>query len=280
MRSFRPRLPRALRDAGTLMGGIIVVLLILAALFAPQAAPHSPTHMDFTRLLTPPSAMNWLGTDELGRDMLSRLMYGARASLTVGASSALLAALLGTLIGVVAGYVRGRTDTILMRLMDVFFAFPAILLALTLVIVLGTEQRNIILALGIIYMPQFARVARAATLSVREEQYVEAARSLGNSDTRIVCRHILPNIVSPITVQTTITVAYAILAEAALSFVGLGIQPPEPSWGAMLNSGKIYLEQHPHLTVFPGAFIMLAVFGFNLLGDGLRDLFDPRKGSR
>jgi peptide/nickel transport system permease protein len=164
--------------------------------------------------------------------------------------------------------------------MDVFFAFPATLLALTLVIVLGTEQRNIILALGIIYMPQFARVARAATLSVREEQYVEAARSLGNSDTRIVCRHILPNIVSPITVQTTITVAYAILAEAALSFVGLGIQPPEPSWGAMLNSGKIYLEQHPHLTVFPGAFIMLAVFGFNLLGDGLRDLFDPRKGSR
>jgi peptide/nickel transport system permease protein len=160
--------------------------------------------------------------------------------------------------------------------MDVFFAFPAILLALTLVVVLGTNQRNIILALGVIYMPQFARVARAATLSVKGEAFIEAARAVGNGDGRLVARHLLPNIFSPIIIQATVTVAFAILAEAGLSFVGLGIQPPNPSWGAMLNTGKIYLEQLPHLTVFPGLFIMLAVLGFNLLGDGLRDLADPQ----
>lgn len=188
----------------------------------------------------------------------------------------MLAGLLGVSVGLVAGLTGGRTDTVLMRVMDVFFAFPAILLALTLVIVLGTDLRNIVIALGVIYMPQFARVTRAATLAVKEEQFVEAATAIGNRVTRVALRHVLPNILSPVTVQLTVTVAYAMLAEAGLSFVGLGIQPPEPSWGAMLNSGKTYLEQYPHLTIFPGGCIMLAVFGFNFLGDGLRDLMDPR----
>lgn len=271
------RVWRALaRDVGTLSGAAIVSIMLLLAVFANVIAPYAPTEMNFTAVLQSPSAEHWLGTDELGRDMLSRLIHGSRASLIVGVGSALLAMVLGSLLGVVAGYLGGRVDSVIMRLMDVFFAFPAILLALTLVIVLGTDLRNIILALGIIYMPQFARVARGATLSVREEVYVEAALAIGNRDARVVLRHVLPNVASPIIVQTTVTVAFAILAEAALSFVGLGIQPPEPSWGAMLNTGKIYLEQHPYLTVFPGLFIMVAVLGFNLLGDGIRDVLDPR----
>jgi peptide/nickel transport system permease protein len=266
----------AWRDLGLLSGVVIVGAMMVMAALANVLAPYGPNEMNFMRSLEAPSASHWFGTDELGRDMMSRLMFGARASLTVGIGTALLAALLGTTIGVFAGFFGGRLDAVLMRIMDVFFAFPAILLALTLVVVLGTNQRNIILALGVIYMPQFARVARAATLSVKGEAYIEAARAVGNGDGRLVARHLLPNIFSPIIVQATVTVAFAILAEAGLSFVGLGIQPPNPSWGAMLNTGKIYLEQLPHLTVFPGLFIMLAVLGFNLLGDGLRDLADPQ----
>lgn len=276
-RSGKPRrLPRALRDPTAVTGGLIVIVMVLLALFANWFSPYLPNQMDFSATLQGPSTSHWLGTDELGRDLFTRLIYGARASLLVGVGSALLAAVAGSAIGLIAGYRGGRIDAVLMRLMDVFFAFPAILLALTLVIVLGTEQRNIVLALGFIYMPRFARVTRAAALSVKEEQFVEAATALGNRHGRVALRHVLPNILSPIIVQLTVTVAYAMLAEAGLSFVGLGIQPPQPSWGAMLNSGKTYLEQHPHLTIFPGGFIMLAVFGFNFLGDGLRDILDPR----
>lgn len=267
---------RALADPTTVVGAAVVLLVVAVAVFAAWVSPYGANQMNFSATLQGPSWQHWFGTDELGRDMLSRVIYGARASLGVGIGSALLAGLLGVSVGLVAGLTGGRTDTVLMRVMDVFFAFPAILLALTLVIVLGTDLRNIVIALGVIYMPQFARVARAATLAVREEQFVEAATAIGNRGTRVALRHVLPNILSPITVQLTVTVAYAMLAEAGLSFVGLGIQPPEPSWGAMLNSGKTYLEQYPHLTIFPGGCIMLAVFGFNFLGDGLRDLIDPR----
>lgn len=267
---------RALADPTTVVGAAVVLLVVVVAVFAAWVSPYGANQMNFSATLQGPSWQHWFGTDELGRDMLSRVIYGARASLGVGVGSALLAGLLGVSVGLVAGLTGGRTDTVLMRVMDVFFAFPAILLALTLVIVLGTDLRNIVIALGVIYMPQFARVARAATLAVREEQFVEAATAIGNRGTRVALRHVLPNILSPITVQLTVTVAYAMLAEAGLSFVGLGIQPPEPSWGAMLNSGKTYLEQYPHLTIFPGGCIMLAVFGFNFLGDGLRDLIDPR----
>lgn len=269
-------LRRAAADPTTVIGVGVAATVVAVALFAPLLSPYGMNEMNFLAILQGPSSEHWLGTDELGRDLLSRLMHGARASLGVGVGSALLACLLGTTIGLLAGLRGGRLDTVLMRVMDVFFAFPAILLALTLVIVLGTDLRNIVIALGVIYMPQFARVTRSATLSVKEEQYVEAASALGNSGTRVAVRHVLPNILSPVVVQITVTIAYAMLAEAGLSFVGLGIQPPEPSWGAMLNTGKTYLEQHPHLTIFPGGCIMLAVFGFNFLGDGLRDLLDPR----
>jgi len=267
---------RALADPTTVVGGAVVVLVLFLAVFATWVSPYGANQMDFSATLQGPSWQHWFGTDELGRDLLSRVIHGARASLGVGIGSAMLAGLLGVSVGLVAGLTGGRTDTVLMRVMDVFFAFPAILLALTLVIVLGSDLRNIVIALGVIYMPQFARVTRAATLAVKEEQFVEAATAIGNRVTRVALRHVLPNILSPVTVQLTVTVAYAMLAEAGLSFVGLGIQPPEPSWGAMLNSGKTYLEQYPHLTIFPGGCIMLAVFGFNFLGDGLRDLIDPR----
>lgn len=267
---------RAAADPTTLIGAGVVTTVVAVALFAPLLSPYGMNEMNFLSILQGPSSEHWFGTDELGRDLLSRLMHGARASLGVGVGSALLACLLGTTIGLLAGLRGGRLDMVLMRVMDVFFAFPAILLALTLVIVLGTDLRNIVVALGVIYMPQFARVTRSATLSVKEEQFVEAASALGNSGTVVAIRHVLPNILSPVVVQITVTIAYAMLAEAGLSFVGLGIQPPEPSWGAMLNTGKTYLEQHPHLTIFPGGCIMLAVFGFNFLGDGLRDLLDPR----
>ncbi|MBW7916335.1 MAG: ABC transporter permease [Trueperaceae bacterium] len=271
---------RALRDPAALVGGAVVFLVLVLAVFAEVIAPYGFNQMDFSATLQGPSAQHWFGTDELGRDLLSRLIHGARASVTVGVGSALLACLLGVTVGLVAALRGGRTDTTLMRLMDVLFAFPAILLALTLVIILGTNIRNIVLALGIIYLPQFARVTRAAALAIKNEQFVEAAVALGNGGGKVALKHVLPNILSPILVQLTVTVAYAMLAEAGLSFVGLGIQPPNPSWGAMLNSGKTYLEQHPHLTIFPGGFIMLAVFGFNFLGDGLRDLLDPRQRPR
>jgi len=271
---------RALRDPAALVGGAVVLLVLVLAVFAEVIAPYGFNQMDFSATLQGPSAQHWFGTDELGRDLLSRLIHGARASVIVGVGSALLACLLGVPVGLVAALRGGRTDTTLMRLMDVLFAFPAILLALTLVIVLGTNIRNIVLALGIIYLPQFARVTRAAALAIKNEQFVEAAVALGNGGGKVALKHVLPNILSPILVQLTVTVAYAMLAEAGLSFVGLGIQPPNPSWGAMLNSGKTYLEQHPHLTIFPGGFIMLAVFGFNFLGDGLRDLLDPRQRPR
>lgn len=255
-----------------------MALVVVVALLADQVSPYGVNQMDFAATLQGPSGAHWLGTDELGRDLLARLIHGARPSLGVGIGSALLACLLGATVGLVAALKGGRTDTLLMRVMDVFFAFPAILLALTLVIVLGTDLRNIVLALGVIYMPQFARVTRGAALAVKQEQFVEAAVAIGGSGGRVALRHVVPNVLSPVIVQVTVTVAYAMLAEAGLSFVGLGIQPPEPSWGAMLNAGKAYLEQHPHLTVFPGGCIMLAVFGFNFLGDGLRDLLDPRLG--
>lgn len=276
----RSPVARALRDPAALVGGAVVLLVLVLAVFAEVITPYGFNQMDFSATLQGPSAQHWFGTDELGRDLLSRLIHGARASVTVGVGSALLACLLGVTVGLVAALRGGRTDTTLMRLMDVLFAFPAILLALTLVIILGTNIRNIVLALGIIYLPQFARVTRAAALAIKNEQFVEAAVALGNGGGKVALKHVLPNILSPILVQLTVTVAYAMLAEAGLGFVGLGIQPPNPSWGAMLNSGKTYLEQHPHLTIFPGGFIMLAVFGFNFLGDGLRDLLDPRQRPR
>jgi len=250
--------------------------MVVSAVFAPFVTPYEPNKPNFSDILATPSKAHWFGTDALGRDLFSRIAYGARPSLLVGVGSAALATLLGALIGVIGGYLGGRTDALLMRLMDILFAFPAILLALALVVVLGPDVRNVIIALAIIYVPRFARITRSATLALRSEAFIEAARALGGGRVRLISLYILPNIMSPIIVQATITIAFAILSEASLSFLGMGIQPPQPSWGAMLSEGRTYLEQYPHLTIFPGVAIMLAVLGFNLLGDGLRDILDPQ----
>lgn len=252
------------------LGLVIVIAFCLAALLAPWLAPYSATRGDFTDVLSAPNAKHLFGTDALGRDTFSRVLYGARPSIVVGAGVALLAGLLGTIVGLISGFYGGWVDSLLMRCMDVLFAFPAILLALALVVVLGPKLQNVVIALAVVYAPRFARITRGEALSVRTEVFIEAATALGSSATRVVLRHLLPNLATAILVQATVTVAYAILSEAGLSFLGLGIQPPQPSWGGLLSEGRTYLEQHPHLTVFPGLAIALVVLGFNLLGGGLR----------
>jgi peptide/nickel transport system permease protein len=239
-------------------------------------APFEPTKLHPADQLLSPNSQYWLGTDELGRDLLSRLLYGARMSLMVAMLVVVIAGMLGVVIGVTAGYHGGWSDTVLMRLMDMIFAFPAILLALLLVAVLGSNVRNLIIAIAIVYIPDFARIARGSTKQVRTELYVMASRSAGASTRWIVAKHIMPNIMAPLLVQATVNLAYAILVEAALSYLGLGIQPPTPSLGAMLSTGKAYMELSPWVALLPGAAIMLATIGFNMLGDGLRDFLDPR----
>jgi peptide/nickel transport system permease protein len=268
------------RDRAGLVGVILVALTLLVAAFGPALAPYDPTLIFPGERLTAPGAKFLLGADELGRDMLSRTLYGARISIQVGVIVVTLASVVGVPLGLIAGYFKGRLDLILMRLVDIMFAFPTILLALALIAVLGTDLRNLILAITIVYIPSFARVTRGSTLSVSEEPYVEAARAVGVSHGRIIFQHILPNVSAPIIVQFTISLAYAILVEASLSFLGLGVQPPAASWGSMLATGKPYIDLSPWVSVVPGVAIMLTVLGFNLLGDGMRDALDPRLRSR
>ncbi len=275
----RPRLLRAgrrlLRDRVGIAGAAIIFVVTAAAVLAPWLAPADPTAMQPDQL-SPPSRANWLGTDEVGRDVLSRLMHGGRVSLVVSVSSMSASALAGIAVGLAAGFYGGRLDGALVGAMDIVFAFPGILLALALMAVLGTAVRNLVLALAIVSLPNFARIARASTLSVKGLDYVGAARGLGARDRRILLRHVLPNIAAPVIVQYTIGLAFAILTEAGLSFIGLGVQPPAPSWGAMLSRGKDFLEISPWPAVFPGLAIMVTVLGFNFVGDSLRDVLDPR----
>ena len=217
-----------------------------------------------------------MGTDELGRDTLSRIIYGAQVSLQVGALSVLIALVIGTAVGVAAGFYRGALDDWLMRLVDVMFAFPGLVLAIVIAGLLGPSRTNAMMAIGIVYAPAFARVVRGSVLSVMAEPYLEAARVVGASNGRMIRRHVLPNIVAPLIVMVTVYLSIAILSEAALSFLGLGTQPPEPSWGGMLNAARTYMELSPSMAIFPGLAIMLVVLGFNFLGDGLRDILDPR----
>jgi len=276
-RASRPSILRIiLRDRIALAGAILVAIMLIAAVFAPLLAPHVPTDINGRARLQGPSALFPLGTDELGRDLLSRALYGARVSLTVCVSVVTLAALIGVSIGLVAGYFGGLLDSVSMRLMDVIFAFPTILLALAVVSTLGTETRNLVLALTVVYVPAFARISRGAALSVAREPYVEAARSVGVGNFRIITRYVLPNITAPIVVQITLSLAYAILVESALSYLGLGVQPPEASWGSMLATGKVHIERSIWPSLVPGLFIVFTVLGFNLLGDALRDSLDPR----
>ncbi|HYI10234.1 MAG TPA: nickel transporter permease [Thermoanaerobaculia bacterium] len=257
-------------------GLLLTLLLVIGALAAPLLAPHDPNEQDTARRLEEPSNAHPLGLDDLGRDVLSRIVYGARVSLRVGFSVVVLASLIGVTLGAISGYFGGIVDTLVMRLCDILLAFPGILLAIALVAVLGPSLNNVILALATIGWVGYARLVRGQVLKVREMEYVVAAKALGAKSPRVILRHVLPNVINPVIVMATLGLAGAILAEASLSFLGLGVQPPTPSWGAMLTSGRRYLGLANHLAIFPGAAIMLAVMGLNFLGDGLIDALDPK----
>ena len=258
------------------IGGVLVALVCLAALFAPWVTPYSPYDLDVADMLQAPSATHWLGTDEIGRDVLSRTVFAARISLQVGLVAVAVGLFGGLLIGVVAGYWGGILDLALMRAMELLFSFPAILLAIVLMAVLGTSILNAMVAIGIIFIPGFARLARVSTQKVLRQSYIDAARPIGMADARILQREILPNVMTPLLVEAMTAFAYAVILESSLSFLGLGAQPPEPSWGNMLSTGRGFMAQAPWLAIVPGAALFVGVLGFNLLGDGLRDFFDPR----
>lgn len=259
-------------------GALVLVAFVVVGVLGDQLAPYGANDVDVVEgRLSAPDSSHWFGTDQLGRDIASRILVGASASLKVGLLAVAIAAVAGVLIGLLAGYYRGWIDAVLMRSMDVLFAFPAILLAIAILAVRGPGPTNATIAIGIVYIPIFARIARAGTLSVRETVYVRAARSVGASDARIVARHVLPNISGPVIVQVSISLAFALLAEAALSFIGLGTQPPNPSWGGMLAEGRDYMQDSWWVAAFPGLAIFLVVLACNLVGDALRDALDPRE---
>lgn len=273
-----PRLARrALRSGSLLVGGLIVVVLLAAALFAPWLAPYAPTRIFPGAEIRPPGPEFLLGTDEVGRDILSRVLHGARVSLGVAIPSVALAVVGGTTVGVSLGYWGGAPDLVAMRLFDILFAFPPILLAIALVAALGPSPVNLVLTIAVLTLPQFAVLARGATLALTPQDFVQAARALGASHARILGRHVLPNLAATLAVQASLSLSIVILVEAALSFLGLGTQPPAPSWGGMLSRGRQYMTIAPWLVLAPGLAIMLAVLGFNLLGDAQRDLLDPRR---
>ena len=261
-------------------GGLIVLIFIAVAILAPLVAPYDPYKNNLAGTLVPPSAEHFFGTDELGRDIFSRIVYGSRLSLLEGLFSVLIAMFIGVPLGILSGYIGGRTDTILMRLVDILLAFPGVLLAVAIISVLGPSLVNAMIAVGIYNVPMFARLARGSTLAVKEEPYVEACRATGMSSMRILYRHIYPNISAHLYVLATLRVAIAILTAASLSFLGLGAQPPSPEWGAMLSNGRNYLLIAPHLVVFPGLAIILLTLGLNLFQDGLRLVLDPKTTDR
>jgi peptide/nickel transport system permease protein len=257
------------------IGLVIVVLMTAAAVFAPLIAPYDPTAMSNQRL-APPSGDFLLGADEAGRDLLSRVLYGARTSLTVSLIVVTCAGAIGVLLGLLAGFYRGVLDAIITPVTDILFSFPTLLLALAVVAARGPGTENLIMALVIVFIPSFARIVRGTAMSVRKEPYVESGQAAGLSNARLIFKYILPNSVAPIAVQFTTSLAYAILIEASLGYLGLGVQPPQPSWGSMLASGKSFMEMSIWPSVVPGLCIMITVLGFNLLGDTLRDVLDPR----
>jgi peptide/nickel transport system permease protein len=268
---------RLLRRRGAALGGAAVLFFVLVALFAPLIAPYDPLATSWSTVRKPPSWLHLFGTDEIGRDVLSRVIYGARASLLAGIVSVGISLAVGVPIGLIAGYVGGIADGVLMRITDALLACPFLILAIALAAFLGPNLVNAMVAIGISAMPAFIRLTRAQTMATKVEDYVDAAKAVGNPHWRIVLRHILPNIAAVIMVQATLAIAAAIIAEASLSFLGLGQQPPDPSWGSMLNTAKNFLEQAPWMAWWPGLAIFVVVLSFNLLGDGLRDALDPRQ---
>jgi peptide/nickel transport system permease protein len=278
LQASRRRLTVLLRQNLLATAGVLLVaVFVMFALFAPWVAPRDPAHIDLPARLQAPSAGHWFGTDELGRDIFSRVIYGARISMLVGASVVAASLLLGLIFGSIAGYYGGRVDRFFnVIVMNAFLSFPAILLAIAFVAFLGPGLFNLILALALGGWVGYARLVRAQVLATREKEFVEAARALGASDWRVVTRHILPNMIQPVIVQAAIGMAGAVLAEATMSFLGLGVPPPTASWGSMLNDGRSHLFDAPHLVLFPAAAVMLAVLSFNFIGDALRDYLDPR----
>ncbi len=267
---------RLSRKPGAMMGAVLIVAFVAVAVFAPAIAPHSPTKMDFRAVKQSPSAAHPFGTDDLGRDVLSRVAHGARISLQVGVIAVGIAAVVGTLMGLVAGLAGGWLDGLIMRTVDVMLAFPGILLALAVVAVLGPGLANMMIAVGVSAIPVYARTVRGTTMAVMELDYVTGARALGAGHVRVALRYVLPNVSAPIIVLATIGFATSILSAAGLSYLGLGAQPPTPEWGSMLSDARAYLRTGWWMAVFPGLAIMMVVMAFNLLGDGLRDVLDPR----
>jgi peptide/nickel transport system permease protein/oligopeptide transport system permease protein len=263
-------------SSSAMIGLIMLAILIGSAIFAPVLAPYDPYDSNLPNSLKPPSAAHIMGTDELGRDIFSRVLYGARISLAVGVEAVTLALACGIVLGALAGFYGGKIDTAIMGIMDIMLSFPSILLAIAFMTVLGRGVEKAIIAIGIVSIPQYARIVRGSVLSVKENVYIMAARAIGNNDRRLIFVHILPNVLAPIIVRATIGVSVAILEAAALGFLGLGVQPPTAEWGTMLGSGRQTIFNAPHIVTFPGIAITLTVMAFNLLGDGLRDVLDPR----
>jgi peptide/nickel transport system permease protein len=267
---------RLRRNRTAVAGAGIVTVFVLLAVLAPVLVPFNPIQGNLNDRLQSPSATHWLGTDELGRDLLSRILYGARVSLQIQIVAVVLALIVGVLLGSLSGYLGGYVDSIIMRCMDILLAFPGIFLALGIIAALGPGLVNLMFAAGISSVPQFARIVRASILSLKEREFVEAARALGSGSNRVMFRHLLPNCLAPIIVQSTLRMATVLLTASGLSFLGLGVQPPTPEWGAMLSNARSYLIVAPHVATIPGLAIMVVVVGFNLFGDGLRDTLDPR----
>jgi peptide/nickel transport system permease protein len=269
-------LKRALTARGAPFGATVLVLVVLMALVAPLIAPYDPLKQDLANILLPPSAAHLLGTDNLGRDIVARVVYGSRVSLIAGLASVALAVVTGSLLGLAAGFAGGMLDSLVMRLVDAVLSFPGLVLALALGAVMGAGLLGVVIALGVVYTPTFARLMRGQVLSIREREFVHAARVIGAPGWRIVAQHVLPNVATPIVIQASLSIAFAILAEASLSFLGLGVPPPEPSWGGMINQGRGYLQQAPWIVFGPGAALFVTVLGLNFVGDAIRDALDPR----
>lgn len=280
LESYKQFWRRLGKNKAAVTGGVLIVFIIIMAFLGPWIittfTDFRPNQTDLVNKLQGPSAAHWFGTDSYGRDIFTRVIFGTKLTLYVGFFSVFIGGVIGVVFGIVSGYYGGRIDTIIMRLMDVLLAFPGILLALAIVAVLGGSLTNVIIAVGIFSVPAFARVVRGSTLSVRKLEYIDAVRALGASDFRIIFKHILPNIMSPIIVQASLRIATAILTGAGLAFLGLGAQPPAPEWGAMLNEGRQYMFEAGHVALFPGLMIVLVVLAFNIFGDGVRDALDPK----
>jgi len=275
--SQRQRAWRTFRkNRSALFGLALIALLLVIAVFAPFIAPHDPLAQSTIQKLRPPSADHWLGQDLYGRDLFSRIIYGTRVALLVGVLSVVLGGVLGTAIGITAGYFGGKVESLLMRIVDIMLAFPDLITGLLVMAVLGAGMDKLILAIGLTITPRFARIAYGPTLGLKEKEFVEAARALGQGNTKILAKHILPNVVSELIVLASLWTASAIRLEASLSFIGLGVPPPTPTWGQMIRDGTVYLSDKPLLSLAPGVALLIAVFAFNLVGDGLRDVLDPR----